>query len=306
MAVPDYQTFMKPVLIALNNGQTWKMRDLYSHLATDFALSETDLAEMLPSGRQATYMNRIGWAKTYLLKAGALHSPQRGMIAITQRGRELLSMSDQVINTKMLYSFPEFAQFQGTVPITDPKHGLPNVYTPVLSPEEQLDALAEGLNKALTDDLLAQVQQLTPTQFERLVVQLLVAMGYGGSVRDAGAALGRSGDDGVDGVIKQDSLGLDKIYLQAKRWQKKQSIGSSDVRNFIGSLNIKKASKGVFITTSFFTSNAIETVKQTSNATIILIDGEALAALMIEHGVGVTSQSTHFVRRLDADFFEEI
>lgn len=304
MPVPDYQSFMRPLLLALDDGAPRRMRELYAELANKFHLSDADMAEMLPSGRQATYMNRIGWAKTYLLKAGALESPQRAVIKISARGQKLLKQTEP-ISTKLLMRFPEFANFQG-VQIGQINQRADKPEAIILSPEEQLEALYNGLNSALVDDLLNQIQQLTPAQFERLVVQLLVVMGYGGSVKDAGAALGRSGDDGVDGVIKQDFLGLDKIYLQAKRFKANKSVGSADIRNFIGSLDIKKADKGVFITTSTFTPNAVESTRQTSKATIVLVDGKRLASLMIEHGVGTSIQSTYLVRRLDDEFFEEL
>jgi len=305
MAVPDYQTFMRPLLDVLSDGQVWKMRDLYARLATEFALTEADLAEMLPSGRQATYMNRIGWAKTYLLKAGAVHSPQRGVVEIAERGRQLLKQHPHGVSTRLLYTFPEFVQFQGA----DSAFGLqteqPEIKTtpaPSLSPEEQFDALYTEFSRSLISDLLAQIQALTPTQFERLVVQVLVAMGYGGSVRDAGAALGKRGDNGIDGVVKQDPLGLDKIYIQAKQWT--SNVGSQEVRNFSGSLTYHKATKGVLLTTADFSPSATDTARQIGN--IILIGGQQLAGLMVEYGVGVLTRSTYLVRRVDSEFFEEL
>lgn len=296
--IPDYQTFMRPVLLLLSDGQIWKMRDLYARLAAEFSLTDADLAEMLPSGRQSTYMNRIGWAKTYLVKAGAVHSPQRGTVEITARGRQLLEQFPEGVTTKALYAFPEFAEFQKGVPAPVTEQAAPSS----LSPEEQLDALYTDLNTSLRSELLAQVRGLTPAQFERLVVQLLVAMGYGGNVRDAGAALGRSGDNGIDGVVKQDALGLDKIYLQAKQWT--GNVGSQEVRNFSGSLTYHKAGRGVLLTTAGFSPSATETARQIGN--IVLIGGEQLAELMTEYGVGVLTRSTYLVRRVDSEYFEEL
>ncbi|KQR40889.1 restriction endonuclease [Deinococcus sp. Leaf326] len=301
MPVPDYQTFMRPVLLILSDGQTWKMRDLYARLAADLSLTDADLAEMLPSGRQSTYMNRIGWAKTYLVKAGALHSPQRGTVEITGRGRQLLAQFPERVTTRALSAFPEFAEFQMGGPAPSAEQNGPAV-PQTLSPEEQLDALYADLNASLHADLLAQVRGLTPAQFERLVVQLLVAMGYGGNVRDAGAALGRSGDNGIDGVVKQDALGLDKIYLQAKQWA--GNVGSQEVRNFSGSLTYHKAGRGVLLTTAGFSPSAVETARQIGN--IVLIGGEQLAELMTEYGVGVLTRSTYLVRRVDGEYFEEL
>ena len=301
MPVPDYQSFMSPLLRAVQDGGAHTMKELYERLATEFQLSEAEMGELLPSGRQATYMNRIGWARTYLLKAGALESPQRGAVQITQRGRTLLAKHSEGISTKLLMTFTEFAQFQGVQPKTqvDVASVQP---ADLLSPEEQLNNLYTALNAQLAEDLLNQLMKLAPSQFEVLVVRLLVAMGYGGSTRDAGEALGKSGDNGVDGVVKQDPLGLDKVYLQAKRWQ--DNVGSQEIRNFAGSLSYHKASKGVFITTSEFSSSARNTAQQIGN--IILIDGQNLAQLMIEYGVGVITRETYHVKRVDADFFEEI
>ncbi|MBB5378227.1 restriction system protein [Deinococcus metalli] len=294
---------MRPLLVAVSDGQAWKVRDVYARLATQFALSESDLAEMLPSGRQATYMNRIGWAKTYLLKAGTLHSPQRGMVAITPRGLELISQQPISISTKDLFAFPEFVQFQGGSVQTDAAaSSLPSAPAPSLSPEEQLETLSASLDAALVNDVLAQVQGVSPQQFERLVVAVLVAMGYGGSVRDAGMALGKSGDNGIDGVIKQDPLGLDRVYIQAKKWQ--NPVHSPEIRTFAGSLTYHRASKGVFITTSTFSDGAQRTAAQIGN--IILINGATLARLMIDYSVGVITRETYRVRRVDLEYFDEL
>ncbi len=288
--------------MALSDGQTWKMRALYARLATDFSLTESDLAEMLPSGKQATYANRIGWAKTYLAKAGAVESLQRGTVRITENGRRLLKEYPDELSTRILGTIPAFAQFLGVQ--TGPSAAVRPQQADVspLSPEEQLDLLYADLNATLKDDLLLQVRELMPAQFERLVVQLLVAMGYGGSVRDAGAALGRSGDNGIDGVVKQDPLGLDKVYIQAKQWT--NNVGSQEVRNFSGSLTYHKATKGVLMTTAGFSSSASDTARQIGN--IVLIGGEQLSQLMIEYGVGVITRSTYLVRRVDSEFFEEL
>lgn len=306
MAVPDYQTFMRPLLNLLADGTARRMRDVYAALAAEFQLTESEMAELLPSGRQPTYMNRIGWAKTYLLKAGALESQQRGWVQVTERGLELLRTQPE-INTRTLTAFAEFQAFQasGTVEAsTQAAPLLDSVASPEthLSPEEQLAALYAELNMSLTAELLSQVQELTPAQFERLVVEILLAMGYGGSMRDAGQALGRSGDNGIDGLIKQDPLGLDRIYLQAKKWQ--NPVHSPEIRTFAGSLTYHKAPKGVFLTTSTFSDGARTTAQQIGN--IILIDGPQLAQLMIEYGVGVNSHTTYHVKRVDSEFFEEL
>ncbi|UWX63039.1 restriction endonuclease [Deinococcus rubellus] len=305
MAVPDFQTFMRPMLEAVKNGQEYRIRDLYQPLRLVLQLSEADLQELLPSGKQAKYANRVLWAKFHLVKAGVLLSPTRGAVKITERGQQLLKEVPDRIDMKVLNRFPEYVAFRGSKQAivngvneteTEPDH------LKQIPPDEQLDALYAELSAALADELLAQVRALTPQQFEILVVQLLVAMGYGGSVRDAGQALGRSGDNGIDGVVKQDPLGLDQVYVQAKQWA--NNVGSQEVRNFSGCLTYHKASKGVLITTAGFSSSATDTARQIGN--IILIGGETLADLMIQYGVGVLTRSTYQVKKIDSDFFEGI
>ncbi|MFC3833140.1 restriction endonuclease [Deinococcus rufus] len=303
MPVPDYQSFMRPLLVAASDGEVWMVRDLYARLASDFALSEADLAEMLPSGRQATYANRIGWAKTYLLKAGALSSPSRGTVTITDRGRNLLAQRPNTVSTRDLLAFPEFQQFQaGGEPADSTVTVVPDAAQPTLSPEEQLEALSATLDHALVKELQTQIQTVSAQQFERLVVAVLVAMGYGGSARDAGMAIGKSGDNGIDGLIKQDPLGLDRVYIQAKKWQ--NPVHSPEIRTFAGSLTYHRASKGVFITTAAFSDGAMKTAAQIGN--IILIDGATLARLMIDYGVGVITRETYRVRRVDVEYFDEL
>lgn len=309
MAVPDYQSFMHPLLALLADGQTRKMRDIYAAMAEQFRLTEAELAEMLPSGRQSTFMDRVGWAKTYLVKAGALVSPQRAMVGIAPRGLELLQRFPERVTAKDLMQFDEFMAFQqvrpGGMRVTDAESAVLEAaadHPETLSPEEEMAQLFTQLNGNLAAELLEQARNLTPAQFERLVVEVLVAMGYGGSVRDAGQALGRSGDNGIDGLIKQDPLGLDRIYLQAKRWQ--DTVHSPEIRTFSGSLTYHKAAKGVFITTSNFSDGARRTAQQIGN--IILIDGDTLARLMIDYGVGVITRETYRIRRVDSEYFEEL
>lgn len=309
MTVPDYQSFMRPLLELMADGQIRKMRDIYSDLAEKFQLTEADLAEMLPSGRQSTFMNRVGWAKTYLAKAGALNSPERGSVIITSRGLELLQRFPERVTAKDLMQFDEFMEFQqvkpGGIRASNAGSGLPGaniIHPETLSPEEEIAQLFTEMNGTLAAELLEQARNLTPAQFERLVVEVLVAMGYGGSVRDAGQALGRSGDNGIDGLIKQDPLGLDRIYLQAKRWQ--DTVHSPEIRTFSGSLTYHKANKGIFITTSSFSEGAKRTAEQIGN--IILIDGDTLARLMIDYGVGVITRDTYQIKRVDSEYFEEL
>ena len=306
MAVPDFQAFMRPILEKIDDGNPHRLSELYQRLAAFFALTPEDLEELLPSGKQAKYHNRILWAKFHLDRAGLLTTPARGVLQITELGRDFLRRYPQHIGMRELQTVPAYAEFirrNRTPAQVEPVPGaLPTELSVGLAPAEQMDALYAELNASLAEELLAQVSALSPAQFERLVVEVLVAMGYGGSVRDAGQALGRSGDNGIDGLIKQDPLGLDRIYLQAKRWQ--NTVHSPEIRTFSGSLTYHKAAKGVFITTSTFSEGARATAEQIGN--IILLDGHALSRLMIEYGVGVLTRETYQIRRVDLEYFEEL
>lgn len=279
------------------------MQAVHAHLAEVMGMSDADLQETVKSGQQTKFNNRVSWTRTYFGKALVIEIPRRGVVRITPRGLAFLQAAPEQITKADLMQFAEFAAFtarrasEESAP-PDSKHD-PAETAP---PDEQIAALHASLNASLATDLLKLTQSLLPQQFEILVVQLLVKMGYGGSVRDAGQALGRSGDNGVDGLIKQDPLGLDRIYLQAKRWQ--NTVHSPEIRTFSGSLTYHKATKGVFITTSGFSDGARKTAAQIGN--IILIDGETLAQLMIEYGVGVLTRETYLIRRVDSEFFEEL
>lgn len=307
MPIPDYQSLMRPLLEAVSDGQAVHIREVSKRVAQALQLTEEDLGEILPSGKQAVYANRLGWAKTYLAKAGVLSSEGRGIIRLTERGRELLQRVAGRITQADLQQYEEFRAFTS---YRQPTTGQPSVSVSkeeaaavaTESPEERLSSLYAELTANLAEDVLEQIKSITPAQFERLVVEVLVAMGYGGNVRDAGQALGRSGDNGIDGLIKQDPLGLDRIYLQAKRWQ--NTVHSPEIRTFSGSLTYHKATKGVFITTSTFSDGAKATAEQIGN--IILLDGEQLARLMIDYGVGVLTRETYQIRRVDAEYFEEL
>lgn len=303
MTVPDFQSFFRPTLEALQDGQEYRWRDIRETVADLMEISQEDREDLVPSGAEPRYVNRINWTVTYLSKAGLLTSTKRGHGQISERGRALLKQKSGKIVTSDLDEYPEFLSFRTANRKSDTQEVAPAI-APVHSesPDEQLDTLYAELSAALADELLTQVRALTPQQFEILVVQLLVAMGYGGSVRDAGQALGRSGDNGIDGVVKQDPLGLDKVYVQAKQWA--NNVGSQEVRNFSGSLTYHKASKGVLITTAGFSSSATDTARQIGN--IILIGGDTLADLMIQYGVGVITRSTYLVKKIDSDFFEGI
>lgn len=298
MSIPTYQEMMLPLLRLAADGKDHTRGDVVGPLATQFGVTAEEQAQMLPSGRQEIFINRIHWARTYLVKAGLLEAPKRGIFRITDRGRKILKAAPAEITVKFLQQFPEFTDFVPPVP------GHEVVVPPeVTTPEETIETAYQQRREALAAELLTLVKQATPAFFERLVVDLLVAMGYGGSRTDAGKALGKTGDEGVDGIIKEDKLGLDVIYLQAKRWKDK-AVGRPDLQQFAGALHGQRARKGVYLTTSTFSKEARDFVSHLDSQ-IILIDGKELASLMIDHNVGVTLERTYEIKRVDADFFTE-
>lgn len=298
MPIPNFQVMMLPLLKLTSDGKDHTRRDVVEPLAKQFGVTPEEQTQMLPSGRQEIFINRIHWSRTYLVKAGLLDAPKRGVFRITDRGRKILKAPPPEITVKFLQQFSEFSDF--VTPVPDNEIVVPPVLT---TPEETIEAAYQQRREALAAELLTLVKQATPVFFERLVVDLLVAMGYGGSRTDAGKALGRSGDEGVDGIIKEDRLGLDVIYLQAKRWKDK-SVGRPDLQQFAGALHGQRARKGVFMTTSTFSKEARDFVSRIDSQ-IILIDGKELASLMIDHNVGVALERTYEIKRVDADFFTE-
>jgi restriction system protein len=307
MAIPDYQSLMLPLLqFTREKSDETSTGESVDFLAKKLGLTEKDLKEMLPSGIQSTFFNRVGWASTYLKKSGLLEPTRRGYYRITPRGQELLRSKPKVINVNLLKQYPEFLEFQqlkGTrrgerTSLLDGQPGFPNA-----TPSEALETAHENLRDELADDLLCRLKKTSPSFFERAVVELLVKMGYGGSRADAGKAIGKSGDGGIDGIIKEDKLGLDVVYIQAKRWDT-NSVGRPDVMQFAGALQAQKANKGIFITTSRFTDDARNYVSQIGSK-IVLIDGEHLTNLMIDNDVGVSTVSLYPVKKIDADYFDE-
>ena len=276
-------------------------------LAKELALTDDDLKEMLPSGIQYAFVNRIGWASTYMKKAGLIEATRRGYYRITSRGQDLLKKQPKAINVKLLKQYPEFLEFQQLKGTRSGEKASSSVAAPdssTATPSEALETAYENIRDELADELLARLKKSSPSFFERVVVELLVKMGYGGSRADAGKAIGRSGDGGIDGIIKEDRLGLDVVYIQAKRWDN-NSVGRPDVMQFAGALQAQKANKGIFITTSRFTDDARSYVSQIGSK-IVLIDGEQLTNLMIENDVGVSTISMYPVKKIDADYFDEI
>ncbi|MDR9758291.1 restriction endonuclease [Rhizobium redzepovicii] len=305
--IPDYQTLMLPVLRLAAAGET-RAADIAERIADDLGLTQEERDELLPSGRQRLLHNRIHWAKFYMSKAGLIASPARGRFVATDRGKALLATAPERIDVALLMQEPEFREFyrkEGGGAAQERVSARPiDTATPTKTPEEQIDAAHAALMAALRDELLQRILSNSPVFFEQLIVDLLVPMGYGGSHKDAAAQLGRSGDGGVDGIVNEDRLGLDRIYVQAKRYAPSNPVGRPDVNGFVGSLVGLGATKGVFVTTSSFSQPARDYVKHLTQR-VILIDGQELADLMIEHGVGVRGYRTVEFKRLDEDFFGE-
>jgi restriction system protein len=300
MAIPDYQTLMLPLLGFLADGREHNLAEATQTISDQYELAPEERQQLLPSGQQTIIRNRIGWARTYMAKAGLIKGVRRGYWQISSRGKEVLSSNLDRIDVHFLQRYPEFIAFrdlrhekEASVPETQP-----NNYTP----EEALDGAYQNLRVDLESELLEQVKTATPAFFEKLVVQLLVRMGYGGNLHDAGQAVGQSGDGGIDGIIKEDSLGLDAIYVQAKRWE--NTVGRPEIQKFAGALQGHRARKGVFITTSEFSKDAIDYVDRIDSR-IVLIDGPTLSKFMFDHGVGVSTTQTIEIKKIDQDYFNE-
>lgn len=304
MAIPDYQTLMLPLLKRIADKQEHHFSTIVSVLSDEFNLTQDERECLLPSGQMTTIKSRAGWARTYLKKAGLLEQPNRGYVKITKRGLDILDQKPDIINVKLLEQFPEFIEFRDAgksgIDIAPDKSKISNPVNSEYSPEETLLTIHENLNLLLATELLDNIMLCSPSFFERLVVELLLAMGYGGSRADAGRAIGQSGDGGIDGIIDEDKLGLDSIYIQAKRWE--GVVGRPEIQKFVGALQGNRAHKGVFITTSDFTKEAKDYVKNITNK-VVLINGLTLAKLMIENNVGVSVAATYQVKKIDSDYF---
>lgn len=303
--IPDFQTLMRPVLAAASRGEVC-ISDVIPLLAKEFRLSDEERAEMLPSGRITLFANKVHWAKTYLKQAGLIEQPRRAYYQLTDRGQEALRAGPARIDNTYLSQFPEFIEFrarsrsdgEGTQPTASPLAAVSE------TPDELMRKAHAQVMGELREEMLERLVGGTPAFFERTIVQLLVAMGFGGSVEAAGRAIGQSGDGGVDGVIDQDSLGLDRIYVQAKRYQPTNKVGSGAIRDFFGSLDRFKAAKGVFVTTSDFTKDAEDTASMLSKR-IALVSGRRLGELLIRHNVGCRVEETLQLKRIDEDFFDD-
>jgi restriction system protein len=301
VAIPDYEAFMDPMIRAISDGADHRFRDVVETLIAQVGINDDEREQLLPSGQQTVVSNRINWAKTYLKKAGLVEYPSRGMLRLTKEGR-LIATRKERIDNRFLSQFPTYVAFTDrAIKLDESKEETPEPFSES-TPEEAMDRAASTLRTALADELLERVRNCSPAFFERLVVELLVAMGYGGSLDDAGQAVGKSGDGGIDGIIKEDKLGLDIVCLQAKRWT--AAVGRPEVQAFAGSMEGFRARKGVLITTSTFSREAREFITRIERK-IVLIDGQQLARLMIDHNVGVSPSQTYVVKKADPDYFEE-
>ncbi len=303
MPIPDFQSIMLPLLELASDGKEHTLRESREILAQEFNLSDKEKDELLPSGRQPIFTNRVSWSKVYFTQAGLLQSRGRGLFQITEQGRKHLRAQPEKISVKLLEQYPNFFEFR-----YGPHKGTKNAdrSTPTedisQTPEEVLEIAHQRLGSELATDVLALVKNSSPQFFEKLVVEVLLSMGYGGSRKEAGAAIGKADDEGIDGVINEDRLGLDVIYIQAKKWD--SSVGRPEIQKFVGALHGKNSRKGVFITTGTFTSGAIDYAGRIE-PNVVLINGKHLAEFMIDFNVGVIPVATYPVKRVDSDFFNE-
>ena len=298
MAIPDFQSIMMPLLRFTADGHDHSNQDSLDALAAEFGLTDNDRKQLLPSGQQRVFDNRVAWARAHMKMALLLENPRRGIFRITERGKSVLEQAPPAIDLKFLRQFPEYIDARDKPKAEVSSEPEQETQTP----EEQIGHAYEALQASLASELLSQLKAASPSFFEKVVVDVLVRMGYGGSLKDAGQAIGRSGDEGIDGVINEDRLGLDSIYIQAKKWE--GSVSRPEIQKFAGALQGKRATKGVFITTSTFTDGAKDFTSNISSK-IILLDGAQLARLMIEYGVGVSTEATYELKKIDSDFFNE-
>lgn len=312
--IPKYHEIMYPLLKLISDGKEWDVRDVTKILADDFKknpdfkMTDDELNQLLPSGQSTIFENRVGWARTYLKKALLSESPSRGKIKITQRGLDFLNQlrDKDKIDVKLLLQYPEFQEFKkkgDQYKDIEKNHDEKIDLFHDESPDEMLQDAYEKLKNKLKDEIISKLKTITPKAFENLIIDVLLKMGYGADLEDAGTVLGRSGDEGIDGIIKQDALGFENIYVQAKRWTE-GVVGRPEIQKFVGALQGKNAQKGVLITTSKFTYDAKNYANNLANCKVILIDGDELAELMIKYNVGVTTTRTIELKRIDNDYFE--
>jgi len=302
MPIPDYQSIMLPLLEYVKDRKERSLPEAIEHISKLFKLTEEEKHEMLPSGMQTIIENRVGWSRTYLKKAGLVESLRRGYFQITERGQEVLKQNVSRIDNKFLMQFPEFIEFH-TVKKEAKQNYSQKTITESLDPMETLENAFQHIKQSLADDLLKEVKSASPEFFEKTVLKLLRRMGYGDLVDGSMEHTGKSGDEGVDGKIKEDKLGLDVIYVQAKKWE--NTVSRPEIQKFVGALKGQNANKGIFITTSDFSGEALEYAKKIDSPKIVLIDGVTLAQYMIDHDIGVSKVKNFEIKRKDTDFFVE-
>jgi restriction system protein len=302
MPTPDFQSIMLPLLHVLSDGREWRMRDVTEALATRFDLSPAERAEMLPSGQQTLFSNRVAWAKTHLKAAGLLLNPTRGKVSLSDEGRRVLATNPDGINCRFLRQYPTYLDLVKPRSEETDDHDVPDEAATNQTPLELMDESFHALRRATADELLVKLRECSPGFFEKVVVRLLQAMGYGGVAGEA-LVTGRSGDAGIDGIIKEDKLGLDVVCIQAKRWE--GTVGRPVIQGFVGSMDFVRARKGVILTTSQFSRDAEEFVDRIEGKKVVLIDGPQLADLMIDHNVGVLPTKNYELKEVSNDFFDE-
>jgi len=302
MAIPKYHEMYRFFLDCLKDGQQHKIKEIKDFVANMMGVTEEERQELLPSGKQAVFDNRIGWTRTYLKKAGLIESPSRGLFVISKEGSKLLEGNPVIINDDVLMKYESFKLFK------NPNlNGTDITKSEVCedTPQDKLDNAFKMINASLEDELLSEIMKQSPYFFESLVVMLLEEMGYGGTLKDAGTVTTQSGDEGIDGIIREDKLGFNLIYIQAKRWDADKSIGRPEIQKFVGALAGQGATKGLFITTAQFTKEAIEYAKKQHTTKVILVDGVTLTKLMIEYNLGVSTETVYEIKRIDTDFFSD-
>lgn len=320
MPVPDYQQLMLPLLKRLaERSDAVPVRNFLDSVANEFNLSEEERAERIPSGIENLLSNRLAWARTYLGKAGLLSSPRRGFVQITERGRRVLSENPKGVDVSFLRQFPEFREWmarsqqpreskqkddQEKLSVHGPKRPEITAHVEERTPRERIDSAQHEIESAIQEDLLARIREMSSSDFEELILQMLLAMGYGQGLDEMARALGGSSDGGMDGVIHQDPLGLERVYVQVKRWKEGNNVSAHEIRDFVGALNIHRATKGVFVTASNFTADAIKAANQ-STVQVVLIDGRRLSELMVKYKVGVLVRAVIEIKAIDEGFFEE-
>lgn len=301
--IPDFQSLMLPMLQLAKDENEHSLSEVHDNLARRFDMSEHELSQLLPSGKQRVFTNRVHWTKAHLKMAGLIQDTRRAHFKITERGKDVLNTNPSIINIRYLRKFPEYLEFTGksvVSSITLDDHKEENITQQ--TPEELIESGYQNIRKSLEQEILSKLKNVHPSFFEKIVVELLVKMGYGGSIAEAGRATRYSNDEGIDGIIKEDKLGLDVIYIQAKRWE--GIVGRPELHKFVGALAGQGAKKGIFITTSSFTKDA-EQYTPKNETKIVLIDGERLAQYMIDYNLGVSVQNTYEIKKVDTDYFEE-